>query len=110
MVLMHVDILGPVDSLTPVDSSVGNKCEGGVWFQTLPQGRRPEQLSRLCCPSHCSVIYFPCREKGENKFITEAGCLQVYLCMFLIEKKNSIDSRESFATKPDDMIGSPGFA
>lgn len=28
MVLMHVDMLGPVDSLTPVDSSVGNKCEG----------------------------------------------------------------------------------
>lgn len=28
MVLMHVDMLGPVDSLTPVDSSVGSKCEG----------------------------------------------------------------------------------
>lgn len=30
MVLMHVNMLGPVDSLTPVDSSVGSKCEGCV--------------------------------------------------------------------------------
>lgn len=37
-------------------------------------------------PTHCNVTYFPQGKKEENKFMNEAGCLQFYLCVFLIEK------------------------
>ena len=54
----------------------------------------------------------PQREKEDNKFMNEAGCLQFYLCVLLIEKKSKGDGEmaerlRALTALPEDLNSIP---